>query len=258
MASTKVGANLEMVDPLDREASPSYYSKMRMPFNLWFSARSWQNGASDTGGQPVAGNPEPPVLLRLWYNDIPHFMVDNTTCDSYIDVSYSTYSLVGFVQLSRAVVESIRALNAAMWCLAGMTCALSLVWCMLGDPQQHLRFDLMCFSAALLFALPQMRGLLPAIPAAGTQYDVLNVFGQLWLIVASIVFQTLKCCVGGPWRVCAPPAQRWEPATTAVQAGGCCRCISVTLVQLGAESHLRPLSWPGVVKMFVCVLHFVC
>lgn len=194
---TKVEVDLALNDP-SSEASAQYYPKTRLPFNLWFSAGWWENSTTDTSGQPVAGNPEPPVLLRLSFNDIPHFMIDETGCgpSPYNGDSEAPggtyYSLQGNVQLSPAAVESIRSLNAAMWCLAGMTCALTLLWCMLGDPQQHLHFDLMCFSAALLFALPQMRGLLPAIPAAGTQYDVMNVFGQLWLIVASIFLQALK------------------------------------------------------------------
>lgn len=79
-----------------------------------------------------------------------------------------------------------------MWVLAAMTCILSMVWCMLGKPNEHMPFDLMCFSAALLFALPTMRQLLPGILGAGTKFDTLNLFGQLWLIAASIVLQVLK------------------------------------------------------------------
>lgn len=175
-------------------ATPGSYPNMRVPFTLWFSAWWWDSGK----GQPLASSPEPPVLLTFWYNDIHSFLVDEVGCGRNYTYSGGTtyYTLQGHVQLSPAAVRSVRDLNIAMWSLAGMTCALSLVWCMLGDPQKHLHVDIMCFSGTLLFALPTMRGMLPETPETGTQYDVLNIFGQLWLLAFSIFLQALKLLCG--------------------------------------------------------------
>lgn len=55
-----------------------------------------------------------------------------------------------------------------------------------------------------------MRGLLPAVPLAGTRYDVLNINGQLILITICIGIQALKILytmiVGV--QVSTPPSQQ--------------------------------------------------
>jgi hypothetical protein len=174
-------------------ASPGLYPNMKVPFTMWFSAWWWDSGK----GEPLADMPEPPVLLALGYNDIHSSVLEVRFSGSHAYSSGTTYySVQGLAQLSSAAVKSVNSLNIAMWCLAGLTCAMSLVWCMLGDPQQHLHFDLMCFSRTLLFALPTMRTMLPEIPATGTRFDFLHLFGQLWLIAFSIFLQAFKLLGG--------------------------------------------------------------
>jgi hypothetical protein len=168
-----------------------HYPNVALPFSLLFAARWWD----EANATYLVGIDEPPVVVVLQLMPMPTCRISGLKCDSttYPD-GLSYYSMSGLIQLSSLVRDMVRSLNACMWCLAAMTCATSVVWCVLAKPKECANFDLMGFSGALLFALPTMRGLLTAAAPAGSQYDVrgLNIYGQLWLLVVSIMLQVLK------------------------------------------------------------------
>jgi hypothetical protein len=163
------------------------YPNVSLPFSLWFAAW-WKDGANQVL------DPEPPLVVDLEFNYLPLYLFLGLKCSNttYPNNGTTWYALTGSIQLSDAAKAGVMSLNACMWILTATTFTLSLVWCLLAEPEDHVRFDLMCFSAALLFALPAMRQTLPAISAGGTRFDVLNLHGQLWLIATSILLQVLK------------------------------------------------------------------
>lgn len=75
-----------------------------------------------------------------------------------------------------------------MWALATAT-LVTTGWFVATDRTAPFSCELVCFSAGLLFALPAMRGLLPAAPAAGLFYDITNVGVQLWMMTIAILLQ---------------------------------------------------------------------
>jgi hypothetical protein len=174
------------------EVDVTQYPGFRLPLGLWFRAW-WDQSLSVGGKQDVTNMREAPVVLQLGLDYSPSFVVSDPECKNttYNDGSMF-YWLEGGVSLGVAARTGITSINVCMWILAGLACSLSILWCTLSEPPRYMHVDLMCFSGALLFAIPTMRGLLPAAPAAGTMYDVLNVYGQLWLVTISIVLQVVK------------------------------------------------------------------
>jgi hypothetical protein len=173
------------------QVNVEYYPNFRLPFQIPFKA--WWDKSPNKTVQADPSGIEPPLVVQLDFNYIPNFMVADPDCakTTYADGA-RYYRLSGWLQLTAAIHSGITSLNVCMWLLAATTCVLTLVWCALAEPQKHIHFDLTCFSATLLFAIPAMRGLLPAMPAAGTQHDVVHVHGQLWLVTISIVLQVVK------------------------------------------------------------------
>lgn len=173
------------------------YPGVVLPFALSFGAW-WVN---KTSNEPLADSDEPPVVVQLGFNNLPLYLVFGTKCVySMYESGFRWYTMKGYIQLSPAAQNGVSSLNACTWCLAALTCLMSIVWCMLAKPREHMPFDLLCFSGALLFAIPGMRGLLPAAPSAGTRYDILNVYGQQWLITISIMLKMLSAVVMDEWR----------------------------------------------------------
>jgi hypothetical protein len=178
-----------------RHVNIEYYPHFRLPFALEF--RAWWDKSPNNTVQADPSGIEPPLVVQLEFSFFPNFMVADPDCANatYADGARS-YDLSGWLQLTPAVQSGITSLNVCMWLLAATTCAVTLVWCALAEPHEHIRFDLTCFSATLLFAIPAMRGLLPAMPAAGTQHDLVHIHGQLWLVTISIVLQVVKMVLG--------------------------------------------------------------
>lgn len=81
-------------------------------------------------------------------------------------------------------------------------------------------FGLMSFSATLLFALPTMRGMLPAVASAGTRFDVINIYGQLCLITACIAIQAVKIL----YTVVTADGAKEAKDAAAPGAAAACRC----------------------------------
>lgn len=201
-----------------RQVNVEYYPNFALPFTLAFQA--WWDQGNDT--QPDPSDIEPPVVVQMDFNYHPMYMIHDADCSStaYSDAN-KTYLMEGFIHLSPVAMNGATSLNACMWLLAATACALTLLWCLLAKPQEYMHVDLMCFSGALLFALPTMRGLLPAIPAAGTRFDVLNVYGQLWLVTCSIALQAIKmllAVVHGEWRASEAAKAAAQPPQPPVAA----------------------------------------
>jgi hypothetical protein len=127
-----------------------------------------------------------PLLVMLVVNQVPMFEVKDLACVH----AYNYTSLNGTIYIDPLSRRFVETMNVFMWLLTGATFWVSLLRVVgVIDP---LRYDMLCFSAALLFALPAMRDLLPAAPPSGTWFDLWNIHPQLWIVASAILLQLFK------------------------------------------------------------------
>lgn len=202
-----------------------YYPYTSLSFSLEFTAW-WSNGDGDVDSSAS----EPPVVVELEFNYIPFYAVGNSRCTINTEyagamrgqMNVTWYSLHGFLRLSDTAKQGVEWMNACMWALSAITCMLTLTWVVLAGPERVLivDFGLMSFSATLLFALPTMRGMLPAVASAGTRFDVINIYGQLCLITACIAIQAVKII----YTVVTADAAKEAKEEAAPGAAAACSC----------------------------------
>lgn len=139
-----------------------------------------------------------PYVVGLTLQNIPMYQMYNTNCEWH--AAGSVLRITGRVALDEMSLMLLRVMQAVMWVLAAAAFTAT-VWWVLQPPRagSGMRYDLLSFSAALLFALPAMRGLWPAAPPGGTVADGMHIYAQLLLISFAILLQLGKflyeeCC----------------------------------------------------------------
>lgn len=125
----------------------------------------------------------------LWYPDTqPPWVVAATSPILSSEGVVNSIRLQGTVAIRGQFQIFVKALNGLMWCLAALVllsvaCLFPTTWTI--DSERDTAMNILAFSGALLFAIPTMRSLWPAAPAAGTAFDISAVFGQLLVVGCS-------------------------------------------------------------------------
>lgn len=162
-----------------------WYPFVSLHFELWFMA-FW---TADNGG--TALDLPLPLAFTLTHSHIPMYQTSNPNCvfgDRGIGASREWTVVVGDIGINNIFKRyAIGALHVLTWALAVASFSMSIIWAV--TEHIDLQYDLLCFCGAFLFALPTMRGLLPAAPQAGLCYDLMNIHAQLWLISIGIIIQ---------------------------------------------------------------------
>lgn len=182
---------LSLGGDLPGQINSEWYPFVLLPFQLSYIVFwSADNGTTAVDDVPV------PLSLQVDFDFIPMYQT-SATCQRNQNVLQ--WSMVnGTIRInSMFSVVVVPVFNVVTWALATATFSMSVIWAGSGitkHPPRHMDapYDLLSFSGALLFALPSMRELLPAMPNGGIWYDFTNIHAQLWLISAGILAQIVR------------------------------------------------------------------
>jgi hypothetical protein len=134
-----------------------------------------------------------PYTVELTAQNIPMYQMYNIDCEWF--VAGNALRITGKVALDETCLAMLTVMQAVMWMLAAATLIATIWWLLLPVSQggdSGVNYDLLAFSAALLFALPAVRQLWPAAPSGGTVADVMHIYAQLLLISFAIMLQLGK------------------------------------------------------------------
>jgi hypothetical protein len=166
------------------------YPTNKMPFDLYIGA--WKVISNGSATRRV------PLLFELTYGFNPMFSVA-PTLHAPITLRDTMLLIRGQLYIDSLIVGLLDVLQTVMWVLAVATLFASFVWVWSPSTRQHHPLgegrgavDLLAFSGALLFALPQMRLLWPLAPPSGTRFDILHIYGQLACVSLAIVVQLIR------------------------------------------------------------------
>jgi hypothetical protein len=169
--------------------APDMNPRTNLSWNILFSAHT-NFTAEDNATEQTAAVP---YAVELTLPNIPMYQMYNVSCE-WLNAS-SAIRITGKVALDETCLDMLQVMQGVMWMLAGATFTAT-VWWMLHPVSQcgekAVKYDLLAFSAAMLFALPQVRGLWPAAPPGGTVADVMHIYAQLLLISFAILLQIAK------------------------------------------------------------------
>jgi hypothetical protein len=173
-------------DDNSMEEGTAMYPDTKLSWELLLTAYTHRDSSVDDTIQLV------PIIVSVQAQYIPMFQINNMSCKWSSD--NSALNITGQITIDSTSYHLLIGMQGAMWAMAGSVFVVTVSWAIASPmiPASDVKYDLLGFSAALLFALPAMRSMWPVAPPSGTMSDVMHIYAQLLLVSFAIILQLGK------------------------------------------------------------------